>query len=827
MSTGQVAPFGKLLKRFRLAAGLSQEELAERAGLSPRGVSDLERGARTQPRPSTVRLLADGLGLSDAERTAFLSAAHGGTQVAGAGDKPLATSESPHNLPGQPNPLLGRERELAQLVALLRRDDVRLVTITGPGGIGKTRLSVQVATELLDAFPDGVWNVRLSRLTDPALVVPTIATTLDLKESGALPLADVLRGYLRDKRLLLVLDNFEQVAAAASQVGDLLAVCPGVKALVTSRSSLRVQGEHEYALHPLALPDPAHLPLPEHLSRYAAAALFIERAQAVQADFALTHANAPAVAAICERLDGLPLAIELAAARVKLLPPPTLLTRLDRALPVLTGGPRDLDDRQQTMRNTLAWSYALLAPEEQRLFRRLSVFVGGCTLETAEAVCVAPDGAEPLEIEVLDGLSTLIDQSLVQQREEGGAPRFGMLHVIREFALEQLEATGEAEAMRRAHASFFVALTEQAESELTGSVAGEWLTRLESEHANLRVALGWTYERGERGEQGETETGLRLVAALRLFWWMRGYLREGRAWVEALLSLVVGPGLGLNGGVGVVRGDAAAWVPQRLWARALLAGGTMALWQADDFAAGRWLEQAEALARIVDDQATAATALNFLATLDVGHSDWKRAAMRFEESLTLMRAVGDRWGIAIALNNLGDLAVYQEDLERAATAFAEALALFRQIGDHRGVTLALLNLGWVARKRGESRRATEVLREALMLARDVGDPRPCATGLEYLAATAGTIRQGKRAARLIGAAAAVRETIGTPQPLEERADMTAAVAASRAALGEEAWAVAFAAGQALSLEEAIAEALGEEEAPQVVRPPAEPDGATR
>jgi predicted ATPase len=433
---------------------------------------------------------------------------------------PRALNTRPHNLPVLPNALVGREHEVREVATLLRQSDMRLVTLTGPGGIGKTRVSLQVAAELLDIFPDGVWSIHLSRLSDPDLVLPTIAQVFNLKESGGIPLAEMVGSYLREKNLLLVLDNFEQVVTAGPAIGVFLESCPGVNMLVTSRMALHLRGEREYALRPLALPDPHHLPLPERLSQYAAVALFIERAQAARADFHVTDATGPAVAEICARLDGLPLAIELAAARIKVLPPPALLKRLEHRLPLLVGGPRDVEERQQTMRNTLDWSYDLLGPEEQVLLRRLAVFVGGCTLEAAEAVCASPEGAAPLHVALLEGLSRLVDQSLVVQREEtDGGAGFGMLQVIREYALGQLEASGEGEALRRAHAAGVVALAERAWPELAGPEAGPWLERLEREHDNLRAALGWAQE------QGETETGLRLVAALGRFWAARGHLR--------------------------------------------------------------------------------------------------------------------------------------------------------------------------------------------------------------------------------------------------------------------------------------------------------------
>ncbi|HEV2235809.1 MAG TPA: adenylate/guanylate cyclase domain-containing protein, partial [Ktedonobacterales bacterium] len=380
---------------------------------------------------------------------------------------PLKTLENhPNNLPVEPTPLLGRDELMAAVSALLRRDDVRLVTLTGPGGIGKTRLANHVAAELILDFSDGVWLVRLSRLSDPSRVVPTIAQTLAVPEVAGRSIAEGLREHLAGRQALLVLDNFEQVVGAAAEVAALLETCPRLKLLVTSRLPLRLRGEHEYAVPPLRLPDSDGKMDVGALTQYEAVALFVQRAQSARADFAVTAANAPAIAEICRRLDGLPLAIELAAARSKLLPPEALLARLGRQLSVLTGGARDLEERQQTMRATIAWSDELLSVEERTLFRRLAVFAGGSTLEAAEAVCGATPSGAPLEMDVLDGLSILVDQSLFQQREEGGEPRLGMLHVIREYALEQLEASGEAEALRRAHAAYFLALAERAEPEL-------------------------------------------------------------------------------------------------------------------------------------------------------------------------------------------------------------------------------------------------------------------------------------------------------------------------------------------------------------------------
>ncbi|HEY7834797.1 MAG TPA: tetratricopeptide repeat protein [Ktedonobacterales bacterium] len=831
MADGAGEAFGVVLRRQRRAVGLTQEELAARAGLSARGIADLERGARHTPRRDTVELLARALGGSqeiEAVLFAALAAARRATTPASAADATASdsggtTAGAPrtpprHNLPAQVTSLLGRDEAMRAAVALARRADVRLVTLTGPGGVGKTRLAVEVAAQVLDDYADGVWFVRLSRLTDPALVLPAIAATLDLKESGGQPTADLLADHLRQRRLLLVLDNCEQVAAAAPDVAALLEVSPALKVLATSRAALRLRGEHEYPVAPLGVPPAAsaaaeseQAPAPEALLRYPAAALFVERARAVLPDFALTAANAPDVATICARLDGLPLAIELAAARVKLLPPATLRAQLERGLGLLTSGARDQAERQQAIHSTIAWSERLLGAGERTLFRRLAVFAGGCTLEAAQAVCGVPVGVDTLAVDVLEGLGTLVDQSLVQQREEGGEARFGMLHVIREYALAQLDAVGatggrpldgarlldgeltsEVDALRRAHAAWMLSLAERAQPELAGPDAAAWLDRVEREHDNLRTALGWTCARGE------AETGLRLVAAIFRFWVVRGHLREGRALAERVLALEPVDAARNAAQMGALR------------ARALRAAGVLALYQADDTAAGAWLEQAVELAREGGDLQTAAYALNSLGVTAMHQGDLARARALLEESLAYLRAVGEPRGIASTLVNLGLVAFFQGDLEQAEASLSEALALTRQAGDRDSEATALANLASVAMRRKDLAQAETLGRAALALYHDLGDPRRCAVGLEGLAGPAAMTGNGRRAARLLGAAAALRETLGTPTADHERGEVDETTTTARAALGAAAWSAAYAAGQALTLDAAIAEALGAE-----------------
>jgi predicted ATPase len=454
-----------------------------------------------------------------------------GVSLRDLGEHRLTLDSSPNNLPVQPTPFLGREQEVAAIAGLLHREDVRLVTLTGPGGAGKTRLGLQVAADLSELFASGVFFVNLAPISDPALVVPTIAETLAIREGSGQALLERLAEHLRPRQMLLLLDNFEQVVSAVEQVVALLAACPQLEVLVTSREVLHVRAEHEFPVPPLAVPDPNRLPDLTTLSHNAAVALFLQQAQAVKPNFQLTDANAGAVASLCARLDGLPLAIELAAARMKLFSPQALLARLGQRLSILTSASRDMPARQQTLRNTIAWSYNLLDEEEKRLFRQLSVFVGGCTIEAIEALCASPGSeSEP----ILDGVASLVDKSLLQGVEQraGEEPRFVMLETIREYALESLESHGETEAARRAHAAYFLALAEEAEQGMAGPQQAVLLERLEQEHDNLRAAMQWSTSHAEE----EKAMALRLGGALSSFWFVRAYFSEGRDFLERALS---------------------------------------------------------------------------------------------------------------------------------------------------------------------------------------------------------------------------------------------------------------------------------------------------
>src|SRR2546421_319555 len=618
-----------------------------------------------------------------------------------------------HNLPAQLTPLIGRAQEIQAVCSLLRQAEVRLVTLTGPGGVGKTRLGLQVATDLLDALADGICFVPLAPISDPDLVAPTIAQTLGLKEVGERGLDGPgeaqalhhLQAYLQDKHLLLLLDTFDQVLAAAPQLSELVAACPHLKILVTSRAVLHVRGEHEFSVPPLALPNLTYLPESNMLSEYAAVALFLQRAQAAKPGFQMTHANARAIAAICVRLDGLPLSIELAAARVKLLPPHMLLTRLEHRLQVLTTGAQDVPVRQQTLRNMLAWSYDLLDAQEQRLFRRLSVFVGSCTLEAVEGIYTAL-GETPAN--VLDGVASLIDKSLLQQTgQEGEEPRLVMLETIREYGLEALADSGEMERTQRAHATYYLRLAEEAELELGGPEQAGWLERLEREHDNLRTALRWSLEQAEHEEAEQSagdgrERALRLGGALWKFWWTRGHWSEGRNFLERALA-------------------ASEEVAASVRAKAFFTAAQLTFVQSDYEWAGALAEESLALHRELGDQQGIALSLSTLGNIAWVRNNTVAARSLLEEALALFREVDDKEFAAYSLFSLGLLASSQGEYARAQKLFEENLALFREVEHEKGIAHTLSQLAQVLfDSQGNQARVRSLLEECLVLSREVG-----------------------------------------------------------------------------------------------------------
>jgi len=696
---------------------------------------------------------------------------------------PLKTLDARiNNLPAQPTPLVGRERELREVCGLLSEKEVRLLTLTGPGGIGKTRLGLQVAAELLNEFEDGVFFVALAPITDPALVASAIAEALGVVEAGDQPLEEGLKGYLHGKELLLLLDNFEQVLGGAPLVGELLSACPKLKVLATSRSVLKVYGEQEYPVPPLELPRPGGLLPIDRLSQYEAVRLFIERAKAAKPDFSVTDENAPAVAEICMRLDGLPLAIELAAARIKLLTPSAMLQRLGSRLKLLGGGSRDLPERQRTLRGTIEWSFALLEEGEQVLFARLAVFSGGRTLEAIEAVC---DAEGDLPMDALEGVSSLLDKSLLRQ-EEGpeGEPRFVMLETIREYARERLEASGEAEETSRLHAEYFLALAEAAEPELSGADQLACLERLEAEHDNMRAALTWSLEK-------EPETALRLAVALARFWEMRARFLEGSRWLEAALR----------------QSDRADFGTR---AKLLSQAGTFAFYRTDFEHAIVLHGEALELYRQVGDDNGVAFALMCLGAQHMEKGDHERAAPFLEEALALSRRIGDKRNTAATLHNLGEVERQRGNYERAKALGTESIGLWREIKDDYNLSMVVGWVGLLEVWSGDQPDLAEgFLNEALALERELGYWAYAAYCLEAFAGLAEARGQDARAARLWGAAEALRTDIGAPLPLDAHRLYKPSMAAARALLGEAEWEEAFAQGMAMSAEEAAGYALRE------------------
>jgi predicted ATPase/class 3 adenylate cyclase len=813
---------------------------------------------------------------------------------------PRSMEAYPNNLPIALTSFIGREREMEEIKALLKK--VRLVTLTGTGGCGKTRLALEVAMEVMEDFPDGVWLVELAPLKETELVVQTVASALGVKEEAQRPLLETLTDFLKPKKLLLVLDNCEHLVDACAQlVGRLLQVCPNLWVLATSREALRIVGEQIYRVPSLSVPNLTPLPSLEQLMQYESVRLFVDRARLVRPSFSVNDQNASAVAEICHRLDGIPLAIELAAALVRGLTVEQIVERLSDRFRLLTAGTRTALPRHQTLRAAIDWSYELLSRAERALFRRLSVFAGGWDLKGAEAVGTGklPEGDEVRTEEVWELMMRLIDKSLVVMEGEMG--RYQMLETLREYGRERLQEAGEAEETREKHLEFFLGLAERAEEELQGAQQREWLERLEREQDNFRVALSYGLER-------EPEKALKLAAALWRFWDIHSNFTEGRSWLERALekgmsapasvrakalngagvlalrqgdyetaqallqeSLAIRQALGdqlgiassLNnlGNVAWVQGDyerAKALYEESLtiyrtlgnqcgvassltnlgniaWSRgdheearalyeesltifrklgsqwgiasSLNSLGAVALVQGNYERAKMLLEESLAIYRDLGDQWGIAFSLNNLGNLALMQGDYERAKVLLEESLSIRRALRDQRGIAFTLYDLGSVALMQSDYERAKVLFEESLAIRRVLFDQQGIAFTLNDLGNVALAQGDYERAEALYEESLAIFQELGSQWGIANALKKFAKLAGVKGQRERAARLLGAAEALREAIGAPMHLPERSDYEQIVTELRSALGDEAFAVAWEEGRAMTLEQAIAYAL--------------------
>lgn len=729
-----------------------------------------------------------------------------------------------NNLPPAGTALIGRATEMAALKELLGRQHVRLVTVTGPGGVGKSRLAVEVARELTESYPNGLFFVPLAGVSEPEQITLAISQTLGLRESSGMTAGEALKDYLRGSLdpLLLLLDNFEHLLAGGPGLARWLAMTPTLKFLVTSRAALHISNEHEFPLQPLALPDAKSSQSVATLAQCPAVALFAQRAAEVKPDFGLTEENASAVTEVCFRLDGLPLAIELAAARVKLLTPAAIRIRLANRLQLLTGGAKDLPERQQTLRRTIDWSYDLLSETERKLFRRLAVFVGGCTLEAVESVC---DAKGDLGTNALDGMASMVDKSLMRQIEQDDdEPRFTMLETIREYGLMKLKECGEEELMRRAHAAYCLVLAEEGAADGGTAAATGWLERLETEHDNFSAALNWL-------EESKNATwGLRMGIALFRFWEMREHLSEGRDWLGRMLELEE------------------AGQPTNARVRAFFSAGVLASEQSDYDAASKLMgksleiatelgdkqsmavalnacaditrrggdvsgsqalfEQSLTLWRELRDEAAEARGLSNLANVARVQRDYARANVLYQGCLAIFRRLGDKAGFARAMNHQGDVAREQGDPIEARRLYEQSLAAFRKLGDPWGIAGSLEDLGTLSREQGEFKTAVEALKESLEIFLGLEHKRGVARLIEAFAALAAAEGEPERALRLAGAATALRQSLGAPLTAAEQARLDWSLGPARKTLSTQAGRQAWLEGWVTPMEGAVEQVLG-------------------
>lgn len=864
--------FGALLKYLRLRVRLTQTELAIAVGYGTAQISRLEQNQRLPDLTMLVALFVPALELGDepeiVARLLDLAAEARGEPLSGRSvtvshtvrheriesaevspvQSATAAAPPPAHVPLASTRLIGRDPEVAEICERLLQPDIRLLTLIGPPGVGKTRLALEAAARLNAVFPDGALFVALAPIRDPALVAAAIAEVMGITETPDQPLTTHLPAALNKRHCLLVLDNVEHVLAARGLIADLLAA-PHVRILLTSRAALHLSAEHQYVVRPLALPDLAHLPPLDELARYPSVALFCARARAVNHLFTLSTANALPVAAICVHLDGLPLALELAAARSKLLGPQALLTRLVHRFRLLMSGAHDLPLRHQTLKSALDWSYALLSSEEQQLFARLAVFVGGWRLEAAEWVAGARAGSQPREggalplefadarAAVLEVQASLLDQSLLQQLPTAdGEGRLTMLETMREYAMDQLVASDGVALAQQQHASYCLQLAEEAEPQLIGPDQLTWFGRLEEDHANLRAALTWAHQ------ANAAEYGLRLAAALWRFWYEHGHLAEGRRWLEQALARDEGA-------------DGASTSTIRYRAKALNGAGVIAWRQGETARALALLEAGLALheqvgdvrgmahtltnlgilasergaydeaqtlyersldlnQRLANDWGVAAALLN-LGNLAIEQGAYERAVTLHEQALGLNRRSNDAVGIALSLNNLGVALLMQRSYDRAELLFGESLELHRALDDTLGMAYALTNLGMVAVKQHKRPVAAARFGASLRLSQTLGNKLCIAENLAGFATVACmdelSPSHAQRVVQLGGTVAAVRVTINAPFSRADQAEFDATLSAARHILSPEAFAAAWALGQAAVLEDAIAAALGVEE----------------
>ncbi|HEY0602088.1 MAG TPA: tetratricopeptide repeat protein [Herpetosiphonaceae bacterium] len=792
----RISALGHWIKERRRAIALSREALADQVGCSIETIRKIETGRR-RPSLQIAERMAVALQVSESDRPQFLQLARAKDDPTGPAALPAGGSERiASTLPVPYTPLIGRAADLERTARLLSQPEVRLLTLLGPGGVGKTRLALQLIAELETAFADGVYFVPLAALRDPNLVLPTIAHSLNIWKDADQTLTAILAERLAGRQVLLVLDNFEQVLDGALSIATLLETCPQLKILVTSRAALHLSLEHQFQVRPLSLPDLADQAPIAELMDYSAVELFLQRAQAINPDLVLTEANAAAIAELCVRLDGLPLAIELAVARVKLLTPQAMLAQITSGtngsfFQLLNGGPRDASDRHQSLYATMAWSYELLSPAQQQLFRWLSIFVGGCSLEAIAAIC--SDDVEPaLGVpslsnvdDCLNELSALIDNCLVYQVASDGDVRFMLLETIREFALQRLIASDEWAAIRRRHALFFVSFVERIGPELEGRGQSRWLKAMEQEYDNIREALRWSLQ------DGEPEIALRLAGMLCVFWNARGYVSEGRQWLSLALArdisavpvLIQMQALDVAGVLAFMQDDYAeaqsyfqailalrSGAEETLYpAQAMINLGLLAYWEGAYGQAIQLLEEGWQLAQTGGDLRASAKAQLYLAMALLNQDDFARSEQLLSRSRELYQRINYQNGLGTVLNFQGRAALYRGDIDQAAVLLQESLRIFQPTGYKPGIARSYAYLARIALKQEQFGHAKGLLQEALSIFHEVGDKEGIATALEGLAGVYSAEGLALRSVFLWGAAAALRATIKAPQPPADRA----------------------------------------------------------